>query len=552
MTPLFLGLPEVKSPWVLWFLLLVPVLLVSYIWALHRSRSTAMRFTNTAILGAVMSKQPQWKRHIAVAAALLCVATTTVAWARPMGTEQVPRDRATIVVAIDSSLSMKADDVSPNRLAAAKAKAKDFITSLPTGFNVAVVSISEHPEIRMPPSTDRPTVLRAVDGIELQDGTALGGAIDKSLEAVKMAPGESKDPAPAAIVMLSDGDNTQGVGFLRLLLCRRLWAGHLVRGGEMAMMTLIAFGRPGRLWWLLVPGIFLAVYLVVVMWRRQPHEGPNELKRFLPSSRPWKQHLAMGLSVLSMATMVLAFAQPKAYHDVPRDRATVVVAIDVSRSMVATDVEPSRLSAAKTAAKDFLGDLPPRFNVSLVKFAASAQVVVPPTTDRAAVSTAIANLQVLPSTAIGEGIYSSLNALKLVPDDPKHPREKPPAAIVLLSDGATNVGRPSLEAAKEAGRQHVPVYTIAYGTAGGYVVEGGQRQPVPVNHYELAAVAKASGGEKFSAESLGQLSDVYKSIAQSVGYEKVFGEVTDKYVGVALALMVLTAASVITLCARWP
>lgn len=210
MTPLFLGLPEVKSPWVPWLLLLVPVLLVFYIWASHRSRSTAMRFTNTAILGAVMSKQPQWKRHIAVAAALLCVATTTVAWARPMGIEQVPRNRATIVVAIDSSLSMKADDVSPTRLAAAKAKAKDFINSLPTGFNVAVVSISEHPEIRMPPSTDRPTVLRAVDGIELQDGTALGGAIDKSLEAVKMAPGGSKNPAPAAIVMLSDGDNTQG------------------------------------------------------------------------------------------------------------------------------------------------------------------------------------------------------------------------------------------------------------------------------------------------------------------------------------------------------
>ncbi|MBF3355251.1 BatA domain-containing protein, partial [Leptospira borgpetersenii serovar Hardjo-bovis] len=105
MTPLFLGLPEVKSPWVLWLLLLVPVLLVFYIWASHRSRSTAMRFTNTAILGAVMSKQPQWKRHIAVAAALLCVAITTVAWARPMGIEQVPRNRATIVVAIDSSLS---------------------------------------------------------------------------------------------------------------------------------------------------------------------------------------------------------------------------------------------------------------------------------------------------------------------------------------------------------------------------------------------------------------------------------------------------------------
>ncbi|MDU4634602.1 MAG: VWA domain-containing protein [Cutibacterium avidum] len=212
MTPLFLGLPEVKTPWVLWLLLIIPALLIFYIWALHRSRSTAMRFTNTAILGSVMSRQPQWKRHIAVAAALLCLATTTFAWARPMGIEKVPRDRATIVVAIDASLSMKAEDVSPNRLAAAKAKAKGFINSLPGGFNVSVVSISDHPEIRMPPSTDRPTVLRAVDGIDLQDGTALGGAIDKSIEAVKMAPGakDSKDPIPAAIVMLSDGGNTQG------------------------------------------------------------------------------------------------------------------------------------------------------------------------------------------------------------------------------------------------------------------------------------------------------------------------------------------------------
>ncbi|WCC80719.1 VWA domain-containing protein [Cutibacterium equinum] len=320
----------------------------------------------------------------------------------------------------------------------------------------------------------------------------------------------------------------------------------------MAMMTLIAFGRPERLWWLLVPLAFLVVYLIVLVWRRQPRQGRNELKRLLPSSRPWKRHLAMGLSMMSMATMALAFAEPKAYHDVPRDRATIVVAIDVSRSMVATDVDPSRLSAAKTAAKDFLGDLPPRFNVSLVKFAASAQIVVPPTTDRAAVANAISNLQVMPSTAIGEGIYSSLNAVKLVPDDPKHPGQKPPAAIVLLSDGATNVGRPSVEAAKDAGSNHVPVYTIAYGTANGYVVENGQRQGVPVNHYELAAVAKASGGEKFSAESLGELSEVYKSIAQSVGYEKVYGEVTHTYVGVAVALMVLTAASVVTLCARWP
>ncbi|WP_411913990.1 VWA domain-containing protein [Acidipropionibacterium timonense] len=316
---------------------------------------------------------------------------------------------------------------------------------------------------------------------------------------------------------------------------------------------IIHFLRPGRLWWLLVPLGVLAGFLLLsarVTGRRTV--GRLDLRRILPRDRGWKRWAAVLASVLSMASLVVAFAQPQDYRKEPRDRATIVVAIDVSRSMVATDVEPSRLSAAKSAAKEFLGDLPERFNVSLVRFAATAQIVVPPTTDRGAVSRAIDGLQVLPSTAIGEGIYTSLSALKLVPDDPKHPGSKPPAAIVLLSDGATNMGRPSLQAAQEARREGVPVYTIAYGTPGGYVVEGGQRQPVPVNHYELAAIAKASGGEKFSAESLGQLKDVYKAIAQSVGYEKVYAEVTDRYVGIALVLALVAALGVVSLAARWP
>lgn len=316
---------------------------------------------------------------------------------------------------------------------------------------------------------------------------------------------------------------------------------------------LIHFLRPGRLWWLLIPAAVVIGYLALSA-RTSPRVPVSRvnLRRILPRDRAWKRHLAVACSVASMASLVVAFAQPQDYREVPRDRATIVVAVDVSRSMIATDVEPSRLSAAKTAASSFVGDLPSRFNVALVKFAASAQLVVPPTTDRGTVTRAVDGLQVLPSTAIGEGIYSSLDALKLAPDDPKHPGRKPPAAIVLLSDGATNVGRPSLMAAEQAGRQHVPVYTIAYGTAGGYVMEDGQRQPVPVNHHELAAVAKASGGEKFSAESLGQLRDVYKSIAKSVGYEKVYAEVTDRFVGYALLLAVLAGLGVISLAARWP
>ncbi len=319
------------------------------------------------------------------------------------------------------------------------------------------------------------------------------------------------------------------------------------------VIQLIHFMRPGRLWWLLVPAAVVIGYLALSV--RTTPRGPVtrlNLRAVLPKDKAWKRHLAVLCSVASLASLVVAFAQPQDYREVPRDRATIVLTIDVSRSMIATDVEPSRLAAAQSAAKSFLGDLPDRFTVALVQFAASPQLVVPPTTDRAAVSTAIDNLEVKPSTAIGEGIYSSLDALKLAPDDPKQPGKKPPAAIVLLSDGATNVGRPSLGAAQQSGKQGVPIYSIAYGTPGGYVMEDGQRQPVPVNHHELAAVAKASGGEKFSAESLGQLRDVYKSIARSVGYEKVYAEVTDRFVGYALLLAVLAGLGVISLAARWP
>lgn len=316
---------------------------------------------------------------------------------------------------------------------------------------------------------------------------------------------------------------------------------------------LIQFQRPGRLWWLLVPLAVLLGY-VGLSARRTPVRRASrvDLRRILPRDKAWKRHLAVLCSVASMASLVVAFAQPQAYREVPRDRATIVITMDVSRSMIATDVEPSRLSAAKSAARSFLTEIPERFNVALVKFAASSQLVVPPTTDRAAVSSAIENLEVLPSTAIGEGIYASLDALKLAPDDPSHPGTKPPAAIVLLSDGATNVGRPSLPAAQQARRQNVPIYTIAYGTAGGYVYEQGRRQPVPVNHHELAAIAKASGGEKFSAESLGELTNVYKSIAKAVGSEKIYTEATDRYVGYGLLLAVLAGLGVISLAARWP
>jgi Ca-activated chloride channel homolog len=215
-------------------------------------------------------------------------------------------------------------------------------------------------------------------------------------------------------------------------------------------------------------------------------------------------------------------------------------------------VKPTRLEAAKSAAEEFVRSLPPKFNVALVSFAGTATTVVPPTLDRGAVTAAIDNLQPDRSTAIGEGIYTSLAALAQVPPDPDNPNAVIPARIVLLSDGKTQIGRASDQAAMAARAQKVPIYTIAYGTADGYIEIGGRQEPVPVDKAELAKVAKISGGEAYSAASAGELKQVYKDIGSSVGKEKVDKEVTSRYAGFGLGLAILAALGMISLGARWP
>jgi len=318
------------------------------------------------------------------------------------------------------------------------------------------------------------------------------------------------------------------------------------------MIPMLEFLAPQRLWWLLlIPAIGLGYWLLNGRFR--PSRKPRtRLDLVIPRDQSWKRHTAVALALASLASLVVAFAMPKDFTTVPRDRATVVVAIDVSRSMLAEDVDPNRMAAAQSAASEFVQMLPPRFNVALVSFAGTAALVVPPTTDRGLVMRAIDNLAVAPSTAIGEGIYASLRSLRLVAPDPENPDDVAPSAIVLLSDGATNIGRTSLSAAQEAKKQGVPIYTIAYGTLSGYVIDQGQRMPVPVNRSELATVARVSGGTAFTAESKSELDKVYREIAQSVGKEKVYQEVTEKYAGYALLFAVLAALGVISLGARWP
>jgi Ca-activated chloride channel homolog len=320
------------------------------------------------------------------------------------------------------------------------------------------------------------------------------------------------------------------------------------------MIPMLQFLAPSRLWLLLLIPALVGLYLLLIQRKRNRNKqvGRTMFDLVIPRDRTWLRHLAVGLSILSLLTLTLAFAKPKDEVSVPRERATIVVTIDVSLSMEATDVEPTRLEAAKSAARDFVNALPPKFNVALVSFAGTATTVVPPTLDRGAVTAAIENLRPDRSTAIGEGIYTSLAALAQVPPDPDNPDAVVPARVVLLSDGKTQVGRTSDQAAQEAKAQRVPIYTIAYGTADGYIEIGGRQEPVPVDKAELARVSKISDGEAYSAASAGELKQVYKDIGSSVGKEKVDREVTARYAGFGLGLAILAALGMISLGARWP
>ena len=321
------------------------------------------------------------------------------------------------------------------------------------------------------------------------------------------------------------------------------------------MVAQLAFLSPGRLWILLVIPLLVLAYIFAS--RRKNRRGmrftnTSMLDVVVPKQSQWRRHVAVALSILSLVTLTAAFARPKTQVDVPRERATVVLVIDASLSMQATDVQPTRLDAAKAAAVAFVQSLPEKYNVSVVSMAGSASVLVPPTLAHNTVENAILGIQLQDSTAIGEGIATAMRALDQAPKDPQKPDSVAPGAIVLLSDGTNTVGRAPQQAAAEARDAKVPVYTIAYGTENGYVDLDGKREPVPVNHQQMKDVAQISGGRYFAAASADQLKEVYENIGSEVGYEKADREVTSRFAGYGLAFAVLAALGAISLGARWP
>lgn len=302
----------------------------------------------------------------------------------------------------------------------------------------------------------------------------------------------------------------------------------------------------------------LGVAYVVLQQRRRHYAvrftNVDLLASVAPRRPGWRRHVPAALMALALLGLVVGLARPARETRVPKDAALVMLVIDTSLSMDATDVEPDRLRAAVDAAGTFVADLPDSVEVGLVAFDRSPRLLATPTADHDAVAGRIRALGTGPGTAAGEAVFVALDAIATAQESlgarPPTDPERPVAAIVLLSDGATTVGRPVELAAEEASRRRVPITTIAFGTDDGTVEVQGQLIRVPADREAMSAVADATGGTFFEAASSEQLRSVYDDIGGRVGYTTEQQEVGMAFVGASLALLVIAMAAALLWTSR--
>jgi Ca-activated chloride channel homolog len=309
-------------------------------------------------------------------------------------------------------------------------------------------------------------------------------------------------------------------------------------------------------WWLLalLPVLALAGIYTWRQFRKRTYAmrftNVDLLRTLAPKGLGWRKHISAAAFLLSLLTLGAALARPSVDKEEPLERATVMLAIDVSLSMEADDVAPNRIEAAQEAAKAFVNELPPTYNLGLVSFAKAANVLVSPTKDRSEVISAIDGLTLAEATATGEAVFTSLDAIRSVPADGAD--GAPPARIVLLSDGYRTSGRSVEDAATAASQANVPVSTIAFGTDTGVVDIRGALQRVPVDRLSLQQLAEKTKGYFYEAASVSELKQVYEDMGSSIGHRVEPREVTQWYAGLALLLGLAAAGLSLIWTSRLP
>jgi Ca-activated chloride channel homolog len=276
-----------------------------------------------------------------------------------------------------------------------------------------------------------------------------------------------------------------------------------------------------------------------------PHLAPS----VAPVRPGWRRHVPMLAFALALALILVAAARPQTTVAVPVEHASILLMTDVSGSMQAQDVKPSRLVAARRAATTFVDSVPKQVNAGVMAFNQTPTILQSPTTDRIAVKSALQRLQSSGGTATGNAVRAAVRILTATPGADGKP---PPAAIVLLSDGKSTSGVAPLTAAQEAGRRHIPVYTVALGTATGTITvprKGGgtETRQVPPDPATLRQMAAASGGQAYQAADAQRLSQVYERLGSQLGRKNEPRQISSLFAAAALALLLAGAA----LTLRW-
>ncbi|MGH3980720.1 MAG: VWA domain-containing protein [Pseudonocardiaceae bacterium] len=327
-------------------------------------------------------------------------------------------------------------------------------------------------------------------------------------------------------------------------------------------MSFGGFSAP--VWFVLLGAV--AMLLAGYLWvqrRRRRHTlrfaNLAMLERVAPRRPGWSRHVPAALLLAALVLFTVALAGPTAETKVPRNRATVMLVIDVSLSMQATDIEPSRLAAAQQSATKFANDLTPGVNLGLVSFAGSPTVLVSPTAERASVRGAIAGLKLAEATGTGEAIFAALQSIDTFGQVVSDAQGPPPARIVLLTDGKQTVPTPvaddprgAFTAARAAAAEKIPISTISFGTDYGQVEIQGDTVPVPADDESMQRIADLSGGEYYDATSAGELSEVYDNLAEQIGYEIKRTDASKPWLVAGTVTSLLAAATALTIGQRLP
>jgi Ca-activated chloride channel homolog len=312
----------------------------------------------------------------------------------------------------------------------------------------------------------------------------------------------------------------------------------------------MTFASPMILWGLLLVPVALAAYWLVQRRRIKyaaRFTNLDLLANVVDASPGRRRHVPAALALAALAALVVAMARPQAVVAVPRDDATVVLTMDSSASMTATDVAPTRLDAAKSAASSFLDKLPERFRVGLVSFSSSVQVLEEPTDDRNAVRSSIDGLEGDVGTALGDAIVTSVGLAPDPEEQKKLSGGKPLFAVLLLSDGANTTGSEPLAVLDQAKAAGVPIYTIALGTDTGTVditndLGETETLAVPPDRETLRRVAKETGGRYFEAPTEADLKAVYEEIGSQVSYKDEKRELTAAFAAGGAVFLLLGAS----------